>query len=331
MSGNVARTDAPDVSVEQPLEYEKRVHQTDLPPLVRDLSAEYDAVVGDRDVFLWKWIHSLFDAFTLSCVPGEAWEEVKTSKTVLTMFVTVLDDLADNRGDGATFEQARRIPYTPDAVDPDAPNVDGDVVEFAETLWETFESRLADAPRYDEFASHLSFDMRSVMQAMDYARVLNETPEMANLNGTRHYGPHNMVMFPYAAVDLMHSPSFERDELGSLRRLIWDVQPMARIGNWVTTWERELHEADYSAGVVVDAIERGLVEPSVDPRETDTVAHDVRLIRETGIEREFHDEWNERYTEVSARDYDLESVDDERLLEGMKTVMEHHVASYGRK
>lgn len=332
MSGNVARGQQTTVGSETgPADRIAEVDQTDLPARIEELSAEYDDVVGERDIFLWKWIHNLFDAFTLSCVEGEAWADVKESKTVLTMFVTVLDDLADNRGDGQTFEQARRVPFAPESVDPEAPGVDGDVVRFVETLWAEFESGIEDGPRHDEFEENLYFDLRSVIQAMDYARVQNATPEMTNLSGTRHYGPHNMVMFPYAAVDLMHSPSFERRELGTLRQLIWELQPMARIGNWITTWEREVYEADYSAGVVVEAIERGVVEPSVDPESVDTAAEQVRLIKETGIEREFKTEWQDRFRTVENESYDLESVDSDRLIEGMRTVMDHHKASYGRK
>lgn len=332
MSGNVAHErPVPAVSVERPADRIEEVHRTTLPRLVAELAAEYDEVVADRDRFLWKWIYNLFDAFTLSCVPSASWTTVKTHKTVLTMFVTVLDDLADNRGDDATFEQARRIPFTPEAVDPDAADVDDSVVRFARRLWERFESGIEAAPRHAEFEEGLRFDLRSVVQAMDYARVLNGAPEMANLAGTRHYGPHNMVMFPYAGVDLMYSPSFEKAELGALRGLIWRLQPMARIGNWITTWEREVYEADYSAGVVVEAIERGVVEPSVDLRSVDTAAEQVRLIKETGIEREFRAEWRERFASVERGDYGLESVDAHRLIAGMRTVMDHHLASYGHK
>ena len=333
MSGNVARETAV-AAGSVPTRRERcitRVEQTELPPLVAEIADEYERRIGDRDRFVWKWIHNLFDAFTLSCVPERNLESVKTTKTILTVFVTVLDDVADRHGDGATFEQARRIPHARAAVDRDAPGVDADVIGFAESLWDLFRSRLSAAPRFEEFDQLLSFDARSVLSAMEYAHVLNENPSMANLSGTRHYGPHNMVMFPYADVDLMYSPDFDARELGELRGLLWELQPMARIGNWLTTWERELREADVSAGVVVDAIERGLVDPETVAEAGDAAGDAIETIRNCGIDRRFRREWRARYAEVRNREIEMESVDADRLVEGMRTVMRHHLASYGRK
>lgn len=307
----------------------REVVETELPPAVAELSEEYDRRVGDRDRYLWKWIHNLFDAFTLSCVPEGRRESVKTTKTVLTMFVTVLDDLADRRRDGATFAQARRVPYAPGAVDPETPGVDGELVRFVRRLWDAVETRLLDAPRRGEFDDLLAFDLRAVIAAMDYARVLNDTPSMANLEGTRHYGPHNMTMFPYADVDLMYSPGFDAGELGALRALVWDLQRMARIGNWVTTWRRELREDDYSAGVVVAALERGLFDPRAGcGRSADEAA---ATIEAHGLDREFLREWRRRFDAVRRRSVDVATVDTDRLIDGMRTVMEHHLASDGYK
>lgn len=325
MSGNIAgtRTAAAPGGTEAALIAE--VRKTELPASIDELAAEYDRRVGDRDRFIWKWIHNLFDAFTLPCVPNEHWERVKETKTALTMYVTVLDDLADRHGDGATFEQARRIPHAPEAVRTDAPDVDGDVVAFAETLWSRVKDGLIEAPGYEAYADVFRFDTRQVLGAMEYGYLLNENREMSNLAESRHFGPYNMVMFPYADVDLMWSPAFDRSELGDLRSLLLELQGMARIGNWVTTWERELYEDDYTAGVVVEALDRGLVAPDDDPAEA------VAAIRDHDIGGQFEAEWTMRYADLSKSDHDIESFDVDDLLRGMRTVMDHHKASYGHK
>lgn len=325
MSGNIARgQDAAGPGGDTATRIAE-VRKTELPDAIADLAASYDEQVGDRDRFLWKWIHNLFDAFTLPCVPDERWETVKETKTVITMYVTVLDDLADRYGDSATFEQARRIPHAPEAVQTDAEDVNADVIAFARRLWDTVEDSLESAPLYDDYADLFRFDTRQVLGAMEYACVLNENRQMANIAESRHFGPFNMVMFPYADVDLMWSPSFDRAELGDVRSLLMDLQQMARIGNWITTWERELYEDDYTAGVVVDALERNLVSPDDDPSDA------IDAIRNHGVEGEFDAEWTDRYLDVSMAEYDIMSFDADDLLAGMRTVMDHHVASYGRK
>jgi hypothetical protein len=58
---------------------------------------------------------------------------------------------------------------------------------------------------------------------------------MANVTETNTYDCNNMMFFTYVNTDLMHSPSFDRNELAELRQIVLRAQRMARIGNWVTT------------------------------------------------------------------------------------------------
>jgi hypothetical protein len=325
MSGNVAQKASDSAPGGSRSSHVEEAQNTELPPVVAELSAEYDRCIGDRDEFLWKWIHNLFDAFTLPCVPSEHWETVKETKTMLTMYVTVLDDLADRHGDSATFEQARRIPLAPEAVRPDAPGVDAETIEFAVTLWSHIEERLADAPEYDDYVDIFRFDVRQVLNAMEYGWILNKNRHMSNIAESRQFGPYNMVMFPYADVDLMWSPAFDRSELGKLRSLLLDLQQMARIGNWITTWERELYEGDYTAGVVVKALERGIIAPDEDPDDA------IEAIEAHGIAERLDSEWTSRYVDASTSYPNFRSFDVGQLFNGMRTVMDHHVASRGHK
>jgi hypothetical protein len=301
------------------------VRETELPQSIQRLADEYDRRIGDRDRFLWKWIHNLFDAFTLPCVPDAQWDRVKSVKTALTMYVTILDDLADRRGDEATFEQARRFPHTPEAVRYDAPEVDGEVVALAGKVWDVVKTGLRAGPQYEAFAPIFRFDLRQVLNAMEYSQLLNENRALANLTESEHHGPFNMVMFPYADIDLMWSPAFERTDLGNLRSLLLELQQMARIGNWITTWERELYEDDYTAGVVVEALDRGIITREEEP------AVAVSKIQDHEIQQEFETEWEMRYAAAAIRDHGIESFDSQQLVEGMRTVMQHHIASYGHK
>jgi len=309
--------------------FRDRIQGTELPERVATLADEYDRVFGERDRFLWRWIYSLFPEFTLSSVAPAHASHVRTQKTVLTMFVTVLDDLVENRGDRRTFEEARRLVDDPAAVDPARASVTDEQFAFIERVWRTFEAGLAEAPRSEEFADVLAYDLRQTMNAMDYSAVVNENPRIANLSGARRYGAHNMVMFPYADVDLMYSPGFDIAEFGELRDLIWDLQEMARIGNWLTTWEREVREGDYTAGIVVLAMQEGVVSPEALRAADETAV--IEAIKERNLEQRFRDRWADRYRSVRDQEFDAETVDLDGLVEGMETVFEYHVASRGYK
>jgi len=309
------------------VDFVEEIDRVTLPEPVADLAADYETVFGDRDRFLWQWIYSLFPEFTLSSVADDHADHVRTQKTVLTMYVTILDDLVETHDDRESFEEARKLAAGTATADPARASVDPDQFAFVERVWETFADGIADAPRREEFADILAYDLRQTTNAMDYSAVLNGHPTIANLDGARRYDSHNMVMFPYSDVDLMYSPAFDLAEFGALRDLLWDLQELARIGNWLTTWKREVREGDYTAGVVVEALQEGIVTPDRlrYPEEA------IEQIKDHGIEERFRRRWRERYRSVQSRGYDAASIDLDALVDGMATVFEYHMASRGHK
>lgn len=305
------------------------IQRVDLPDRVARLVDEYEALNGERDRFLWRWMYSLFPAFTLSSVAEEHGQTVRTQKMILTMFVTILDDLVDSRGDRQTFDEARRLVQDPAAVDRSRVAVSDEYFDFIEQLWTEFADGLNDAPRNDEFEDIFDYDCRQTLNAMDYSAVVNENPRIANLGGAEHYDAHNMVMFPYADVDLMYSPTFDLADFGTVRDLLWDLQEMARIGNWLTTWEREIPEGDYSAGIVVLALQEGIVTPEELEAAEDDSAAVIERIRAADVEATFRDRWTQRYRAVRDREFDTESVDLTALVDGLETVSQYYEASRG--
>ncbi len=308
----------------------RSVQAVTLPERVRELADAYDRHFEERDRFLWQWIYSLFPSFTLSSVADEHAAHVREQKTVLTMYVTVLDDLIECHGDRRTFREACRLHADHVDADPERAAVDAETFAFIQRLWTEFEDGLDDAPRREEFADVFAYDFGQTADAMEYSALVSDNPQMANLTGATQYDSHNMVMFPYADVDLMYSPAFDPADLGAVRNTLWDLQEMARIGNWLTTWEREVVEGDYSAGVVVAAIEEGVVS------HTEVAAADdcegvVEAIRASGLEERFRRRWQRTYDDVKSRRADAGSVDLSALLTGMETVFEYHLASEGLK
>ena len=309
-------------------EFIDSVDRVALPEPIDHLADEYATLFDDRDRFLWRWIYSLFPAFTLSSVPPAVRQDVRIEKTVLTMYVTVLDDLVEQHDDLETLEEARRLVSDPETANGTRAGVSSEQFEFIETLWSEFRGGVTDAPRHDEFAEILEYDLRQTSNAMRYSAVLNRNPRIANLDGARRYDAHNMVMFPYADVDLMFSPDFALKDFGAVRDLIWDLQELARIGNWLTTWRREVHEGDYTAGIVVHAIQEGIVDPGELCQSPSAV---VETIANEGIEQRFRERWERKYREVSNQKFQAESVDLDALVDGMETVFEYHQASEGHK
>ena len=318
--GERARTEGPGGAGEG---YRNEIESVELPAAVAEHVAYYEAAVGDRDRFVWKWVAAQLDRFRLPTVANET--ATRETKLLLTVYVTTVDDTVERRGDRATFEYARELPCR--VGEPTVPaGADEATVAFLTDLWGAIETRLRAAPRYEEFAELFEYDLRQVWNAIDYSRVFNATPSVATLDELRRYDAHNMVVFPYAGIDLAHSPSFDRSELGALRALLWELQVMARIGNWLSTWEREVTEGDYASGVVARAADRGIVDPADGTRESlrsTVAAHDV--------EADLLDEWDRTRTVAEARADRVTSFDAHRLVDGMSEILGQHLASHGLK
>lgn len=307
-----------------------------LPPVLDELVDDYVTLEGARDRFMWKWVHALAPENTLPCVSHEYRDAVPIDKTLTILFITLLDDALEKSRAHATFEEAAKIPFPDRVVDTDRAGVDASYVAFAQRVWDTLDNRLSQAPEYDRYLDLLRFDIDQAINAIRYTSLVIDQPGLATLHDLHTYESHNMVMFAYADIDLMHAPRSAAGDLPILRRGIWHAQQMTRIGNWVSTWERELREGDYSSGVVVYALQNGIVTETElaaiqDPDAEATYAEIVDRIHEYGVEQVFLDLWDDHYDILVDLDYSIESMDLTPFIAGLKEVLRYHLASKGLK
>jgi len=310
------------VSVPSPDE----IRSTELPPVVTDILSEYQHRIGHRSDFLWQWLYDVFPRYRLSSVPDRHHGAVREQKLLLTIYYTLLDDLADVHGDRTTFIAARLLPFGVTPSSDEWTGVDDDYLSLAERAWTATRERLESAPRADEFWSLFTFDLQQPLTAMHYGCLVREYPQVLTETDTDVYDQHNMAQFSYADIDIMHSPAFEQSDLGGVREVVWAAQRLARISNWVATWERELAEGDPTSAVVVRALRDGVVSLSdvTDPeRDAD---HLVERIRDHGIEQAFLDEWDRLYDHLRQSSYDIASVDAAAYVTGMVEMRDLYLA-----
>jgi hypothetical protein len=305
--------------------------QTELPPEFDPLLDHYGTLTTDRDQLLWQWLYYVFPSFRLSSVPDEYGALARKAKFCFSVYMTVLDDLSERHLDKETFEQGRKIPFSSTRCDAEAPGADTEALALLQESWDLTKAYLSRAPRRGDFEELFEFDLRQSLNTMDYNRLVNEGPQLASPRGAEMYDTHNMLLFIYVDIDLAFSPDFDLADLATLRDVTWDAQRLARIGNWVTTWERELDECDYTSRVVVEALARGVVteaEIRDDDVPNETIA---RRIKDAGIEREHLLSWNETYRSLVSREYDVDSVDLHSFVDGMRHLLEVDVKARGLK
>lgn len=298
---------------------------------VRPIADAYDDLIADRDRSTWRWFDAVEPEFRLSCVDDEHGRRVRDAKVLATMFITVIDDVAECHGDRATLEELLLVPFESRPADPTRAGVDAAYVRFQQDLWDALLECYAASPRADEFADLFRFDVRQALQSVDYSALLARYPGLAGERELRTYDVYNMMLFPFADIDLANARAFESSELSTVRDVVAHGQRMARIGNWIASWERELAEGDYSSGVVIRALESGVVSHEElrairDEPIDATVDPVVERIRDSGIEAEFVDEWRHEYD--AATDYcDLiETVDVRAYIEGFEPIFRSQLA-----
>ncbi|RLM59694.1 hypothetical protein DVK02_02860 [Halobellus sp. Atlit-31R] len=317
-----------------------RTHE--LPESLAALVSEYQSFEAARPPFVWQWVHNLAPANTMPFVDAPHREAVATNKTMLVLFVTILDDLLEKYRDYETFDAVACLVRPGGDVGSDvagaratSDTVDERYVAFATRVWEAIDARLEAGPKFEQYSPRFRFDLRQAVTAIEYSTLAIERPEQATVDDLWRYETHNMGLQSYLDVDLMHASGDLTESIPELRSAVDAAQRMARIGNWVSTWEREVYEGDVSSGVVVAALERGIVSPAElpDPEAPDAeaAARVVERIEARGLEAEFLAEWNDQYRRLNAVCDRLDAVDLTPFVEGTEDVLRYHIASTGLK
>jgi len=317
----------------------KEISKRPLPKEITNFVREYEKIGGERNSFLWRWVISLTTSrnpgFMLSTVPENYTSCVGNLKTILTLFVSIVDDVADKYKDKKLLKELISIPLEKSYIDISAlERKHLGHLKLAIDLWKYIEGEISKFPRFSEFEEIFLYDTKQMLNSFYHSYLINKIQNLINLSEAKVYGGHNMIFFLYSDIDLIASPAFDMQELHWLREIIWRAQQMARIGNWVSTWERELNESDFSSGIFAYAIIKGILTTSElkelqkNSKNRDKIA---RKIKESEIEKYFLREWQKNYDEIKLLGLKVKSVDIGAYLKGLEVILKYHLASKGLK
>lgn len=285
--------------------------------------------MGQRGRFLWQWCLKGIRLTTLPSVDPELREHLVETKLLGIMFCTLIDDIADREQDremlemaiGAAFEnwaverlelwKGRRRAY----------------LEMISGLWKEIWNRCKSYPRFETFEQLLKFDNDQVLIAMRYALLANQCPGLLSVVEHDLYQPNNMQIMFMGTVDLCASPDFNQDELGIVREIMWHAQRMGRIGNMITTWEREVLDRDFTSGIFAFAIHRGILS-AADLR--NLPAHEIMsLLEANDCQEHFINEWKHHRDQLERKARRVKSVELMPYLHAFEELIKLHLGSRG--
>jgi len=289
---------------------------------------EYDKIFGERDIFLWKWLGPVYrdSGAMLSCVNGKYVNSITDDKIILTMIAVILDDTADIDKNkdllDAMFETLRLGDVRKEFKD-------NKKICFLNKLWNFLVGNLEKYPNYSAYRDIFMYDFRQLLNCIDYSCLVNNELNMLNTAEVGNYDSHNMIVFLLNGIDLMASPSFDTRDLPHMRKAFWHAQQMARIGNWLSTWKREVKEKDFCSGVFAYAFEKKVI--NANGIETLLPEEIIERIEQSGMKQYFLKIWAKNYQQLESLKQSIHSVDMYQYIHGLENVIKYHIASEGLK
>ena len=307
----------------------RRVLESQLSGYFQGWVARYDQV-GRRASYLWKWCRRAVEITTLPCVPASMRQDLCDVKALGVMWDVLLDDLADQGGNPQLLEELLSLPQGRTNRDFSRFSADEQrYAAFACEVWDEVIDQVSCYPCYADYQELLRFDYLQLCNVMRYSHLLNGSPSLLNLTEHDLYTPHNMHIMICSTIDLAASPSFDSHELGWMRQIVWHAQCMGRIGNLVTTWERELGENDFTSGVYARALAQGnlTLQDLLDPRPE----HIRSAIVDSRAEQSYLQSWARLHATILDLQPRVRSLDVREYLAGFEELICLHLASRGRK
>jgi hypothetical protein len=298
----------------------KQVQSFTLSNDVKYFVDEYEKIFSERSRFEWKWLGTVFrDAgVTLSSIDEKYLDSITDCKILFCLLYIILDDVAEVHKDEDQLKEMLEI-FNNNSVK----KYNKKIILLKE-LWQFLQNKLAQFPRYEEFKDVFMYDFKQVLNSAEYSILINKNPELINSTEIDIYDSHGMVVFLINGIDLMVSPDFDKSELAKLRSIFWHSQQMARIGNSLGTWKREIKEKDSSSGVMSYALTKNIV--TLDEIENLDEIQLKEKIENSDFKAYYMKKWAKDFSEIQNLKASIKSIDINQYINGLKNVLNYHIA-----
>jgi len=306
----------------------EKINKYELSENVVYFSEKYEKYFEERNAFLWKFLGAIFTetGATLSTVDKKYMDSVTDIKIIISILCGILDDVADVHKDKELLNKMMNAIYTKENLYSDCKD---ERVCFVKEIWEFLSDEIMKLPRYEEFKDIFMYDFKQFMNAFEYSCLINKNPKMICLQESENYDAHNMMVFIFNGIDLMASPKFNEDELPHIRTVFWHAQKMARIGNWLSTWKRELKQNDLGSGVFTYAISKKIL----DENDLNNLSKEeiISRIEDSDVNEFFMNSWTQNYEKLNSLKGKINSIDIESYINGLRSVIKYHLSTEGLK
>ena len=236
-----------------PDEAMRRWQSANPPYLNRAIAAVLNQGFGKRDLEVFYRTDMGTRYLTFTTVPADFRASAAALSTLGVAINVFLDDIADQRGDGALIAQAAR--WMLEGVRPAAPALAPLIM-----LWDTYLAQITLSPNFADYHGLLRAEWRNLLNAMAHSVQINAPGAYpySLANSIRWLSP-NMHHAVKHVVDICYSPAWDAALTERATDLAATAQVVTRIGNWTKSWQQELRvNRDITSGVFAVAVDWGL-------------------------------------------------------------------------
>lgn len=140
---------------------------------------------------------------------------------------------------------------------------------------------------------------------------------------------HNMHVILAMIIDLMALRKINKKEIGFSIKISEEAQVMGRIGNWLSTWKRELREKDFSSGIAIYCINNGIIK--INDIKSYVLNNDnliekrlIKQIERSGAAKYFLSKWSSCRQRIESYSQKITIFSTKKYLHGAKLFLDLH-------
>jgi hypothetical protein len=276
----------------------EKIQKVKFPPELQKWVKEYEKV-GDRNEFIWKWTYRSIQIVTLPNILLKYRKSLMKVKFLMVMFITLLDDIADKTKNINLLNELLKVPFESERIESKHLNKnEKEYLNFTQMVWYDIRKIIITLPYYQNVKMAFEFDLKILlMNAICYGYLVNKNHYLINKVEYQEHFAYNIQGFINLDLDLMCCYNkFNKEDEGSLREIAWRSQKLAQMINWISTWEREILEDDFTSGVFAFAVDRKIL--AVSQLKKKYSQKNIEKIRKSNLENEILAECNEEYRNI---------------------------------
>lgn len=234
-----------------------------------------------RTLYFWQWIKYAFE-LTTHCITEER-DEIIHLKMKTAIFFYALDDICDELKDEKLLK----------SIISEVENKTGNYSNLLLKLWDDLQIAYQNTPNYNKVKSELNIAYQAIFNSFFWIQ------KSGNILTTKidldvyleKVSPTNCVYLA-AIIELLFDSDLTNVKI--VKEVALETQKMAQIGNWISTWQREVKQGDYSSGILIYLINNKYIE-QIDLNKNDNV---IDLVKKFDGEKYLMKQWNMLYDQI---------------------------------